>query len=119
VIGAAVVFGQITFDFDMEMYSIAAGSWLTAIAGLTMLGCVSLVLVGRMQTVYMSFIGELEGLNKALQEKNNELERKADERRRAEELLYGISEAVFAVDHDLNITLFNNSSKLFSCSKQT
>src|SRR3989344_1303198 len=32
-----------------------------------------------------------------------------EERRRADELLYGISEAVFAVDKALNITLFNNT----------
>jgi len=32
-----------------------------------------------------------------------------EERRRAEELLYGVSEAVFAVDRNLNITLFNHA----------
>ena len=30
-------------------------------------------------------------------------------RRRAEQLLYGLSEAVFAIDEDYNITLFNNT----------
>ncbi len=32
-----------------------------------------------------------------------------DARRRAEQLLYGLSEAVFAVDEEFNITLFNNT----------
>lgn len=42
-----------------------------------------------------------------------------DERRRAEELLYGISEAVFAVDKDLNITLFNSTiERMLGVTKQ-
>ena len=51
-------------------------------------------------------IKPLQSVTEEIYKKNLEL---LEQRRRAEQLLYGISEAVFAVDKTLNITLFNHS----------
>ena len=48
----------------------------------------------------------LQTLTEEIYKKNLEL---LSQRRRAEQLLYGISEAVYAVDKNLNITLFNHT----------